>query len=224
MAAAAAAAAARATAAAPGTAGSASRGGSCSAESARAPPSLAGRDAAGAQRSRARRAARSMLTEISIYRLLYYYQNYSTVQYCIYCTVLYTVYRYCTVQYSTSTVYNIQYCTIMYCIRSRYSIILYKPSLVARRATRRRAVGFLFLILIFDSLKMSATALFNGEVLMPYSSSAPALPGKKPPAPAQQQQQQQQQAQQQAQQQQASTWEWNAPGGGKVREHKELSH
>jgi hypothetical protein len=39
-----------------------------------------------------------------------------------------------------------------------------------------------------------------------------------------QQQQQQQQAQQQAQQQQASTWEWNAPGGGKVREHKELSH
>ena len=43
-------------------------------------------------------------------------------------------------------------------------------------------------------------------------------------ASQQQQQQQQQQAQQQAQQQQASTWEWNAPGGGKVREHKELSH
>ena len=33
-------------------------------------------------------------------------------------------------------------------------------------------------------------------------------------------QQQQQQAQQQAQQQQASTWQWNAPGGGKVRAHK----
>ena len=35
-------------------------------------------------------------------------------------------------------------------------------------------------------------------------------------------QQQQQQAQQQAQQQQTSTWLWNAPGGGKVRAHKEV--
>ena len=30
------------------------------------------------------------------------------------------------------------------------------------------------------------------------------------------------QQQQQAQQQQASTWQWNAPGGGKVRAHKEV--
>ena len=35
-------------------------------------------------------------------------------------------------------------------------------------------------------------------------------------------QQQEQQAQQQAKQQQASTWQWNAPGGGKVRAHKEV--
>ena len=34
--------------------------------------------------------------------------------------------------------------------------------------------------------------------------------------------QQASQQQQQARQQQASTWQWNAPGGGKVRAHKEV--